>query len=61
MLKELNLKQVEGVSGGHLVVVGIAIGVGGSYVYDSIGGKEGIDNYLANSWASITASINYWF
>jgi hypothetical protein len=39
MLKELNLKQVESVSAGHPVVVGIAIGVGGSYVYDSIGGK----------------------
>ena len=60
-MKEINLINAESVSGGHPVLAGIAIGVGGSYVYDSMGGREGINNYLKNSWASMRASINYWF
>lgn len=54
----LNDKDIEHVSGG--IIPQVLAGVAGAYFYDTVGGKAGIDNYLANAWASTKTSISYW-
>jgi lactobin A/cerein 7B family class IIb bacteriocin len=51
-------KDIEQVSGG--LIPQVLAGIAGAYLYDTVGGKEGIDNYLANAWASTKSSISYW-
>ena len=58
-MKELTNHKLEQVSGGNYLI-GVGFGILGSYVYDSIGGKQGVDNYIENSIASAKSSINYW-
>lgn len=58
-MKELTNHELEQVSGGNYLI-GVGFGILGSYVYDSIGGKEGVDNYIENSIASAKSSINHW-
>lgn len=56
-MKELTAKQVEEVSGGvGQVLAGIGYGILGSYLYDSIGGYEGINAALHSAWR---AGANY--
>ena len=57
-MKELTKHELEQVSGGNYLI-GVGFGILGSYVYDSIGGKQGVDNYIENSIASAKSSINY--
>ncbi|TKB46584.1 hypothetical protein [Thalassotalea mangrovi] len=42
-MNELTLTELEQVSGGNPVLIGIGIGVGANYVYDSVGGMDGIN------------------
>ncbi|QDO99923.1 hypothetical protein [Thalassotalea sp. PS06] len=56
-MEELNLLDAEQVSGGNPVLIGVGIGVGANYVYDTLGGKEGIDSaaeavveYFKEAW-----------
>ena len=58
-MKELTNHEVKHVSGGNYLI-GVGFGILGSYVYDSIGGKQGVDNYIENSVASARSSIKYW-
>ena len=56
-----NLKDTEivEVSGGN-TLISVGVGVIGAYAYDSIGGKEGLDNYLTNSYESAKSSFRHW-
>lgn len=46
-IRELNTQEIEAVNAGWLQYVGaLFTGLGGSYAYDSMGGKEGIDGFL---------------
>ncbi|WP_395344193.1 hypothetical protein PN836_005275 [Ningiella sp. W23] len=58
-MQNLNTDEMASVSGGHPLVT-IGYGVAGAYVYEAIGGKEGIDSYLDKSTASARASYRYW-
>ena len=58
-MKELTKHELAQVSGGNYLI-GLGFGILGSYVYDSIGGKQGVDSYLESSVASARTSINYW-
>lgn len=59
-MEEITQKEQITVNGGGIPVA-IAVGVAGSYVYDSIGGKPAIDRYLNNSWEATKASFRYWY
>ncbi|BFT30834.1 hypothetical protein D210916BOD24_20100 [Alteromonas sp. D210916BOD_24] len=56
-----NLKNTEivEVSGGN-PLLSVGVGVIGTYAYESVGGKEGIDTYLTNSYESAKSSIRHW-
>ena len=58
-MKELTKHELEQVSGGNYLI-GVGFGILGSYVYDSFGAKQCVDNYIENSIASAKSSINYW-
>lgn len=56
-MKELNISEVQEVSGGvHPQVVGLAFGLLGSYIYDSLGGLQGINNGISRV---VSAAMNY--
>ena len=57
-MQTLMANEVEDVSGG--VIPAILAGIAGAYIYDAVGGKEGIDEYVEKSVASASASIEYW-
>jgi len=59
IMRELNVNEIEKVSGGFWQFVVGAIA--GPYIYDSIGGKEGIDSYLQKSYLSARAAVKSWF
>lgn len=59
-MQTINSEQVSAVSGGNPILGAVALGIGSSYLYESMGGKAGIDNYFANSWASASSSVKYW-
>ncbi|MFC3120474.1 hypothetical protein [Agaribacter flavus] len=42
----LNKNEAKEVNGGNPLAIGIGIGIGANYAYDSLGGKEGIDNAI---------------
>ena len=58
-MQTLMANEVEEVSGG--VIPAILAGIAGAYIYDAMGGKEGIDEYIEKSVASASASIEYWY
>ncbi len=58
-MQTLNQEELEHVSGG--LVPAILAGIAGAYIYEAVGGKEGIDKYLNDSIDSAKASINHWF
>ena len=43
-MQTLMANEVEEVSGG--VIPAILAGIAGAYIYDAVGGKEGIDEYV---------------
>ena len=57
-MRELKEDEVQTVSGA--VLPALALGLVGAYMYDAMGGKEGIDRYFRNRWDSAKSSINYW-
>lgn len=67
-MRELITEEVNEVSGGYYFVWGAAKTLGGaiagSYAYQALGGKEGIDQslnrYFTNGWASTKSSYRYW-
>lgn len=58
-MQTLMENEVEEVSGG--IIPAILAGIAGAYIYDAVGGKEGIDEYVEKSVASANASIEYWY
>lgn len=59
-MRQLENTTLEHVSGGNPLIVGVGIGIGSNYLYEAVGGKEGIDTYFSNSWSSMRASARYW-
>ncbi|WP_414828616.1 hypothetical protein [Alteromonas sp. H39] len=59
-MKEIMCREQMQVTGGGIPAA-IVVGVAGSYVYESIGGKPAIDRYFSNSWAATKASFRYWY
>ncbi|WP_394175234.1 hypothetical protein [Thalassotalea litorea] len=56
-MNKLTITEVEHVSGGNPYLVGVGIGMVANYVYESVGGKAGIDagfsavgDYLVEAW-----------
>jgi len=46
-MRELNTEELSTVSAGvNPLLLGVGAGIVGNYIYDSIGGKEGIDNFF---------------
>lgn len=58
-MRTLTTIETNEVAGG--ILPGILLGVAGAYVYDSIGGKEGIDRYLSDSFEAFSSSVEYWY
>ena len=58
-MEELSISETNMVSGGNPLVA-VGLGNGGSYLYDSLGGKEGIDEHLEKGWESFKSSARYW-
>ncbi|MCW8126875.1 class IIb bacteriocin, lactobin A/cerein 7B family [Microbulbifer halophilus] len=59
-MKELTTQEVEQVNAGVWnYVAGAAAGIGGSYVYDSIGGKAGIDSFMSGFSSAQGAGAGY--
>lgn len=58
-MKELSISETHRVSGGNLAAA-IGVGVGASYVFEALGGKEGIDEHFEKGWASMKSSARYW-
>ncbi|WDE05270.1 hypothetical protein SG34_028940 [Thalassomonas viridans] len=50
MIKELDIKDVEKVSGGNPFALGVAGGIVGNYIYESMGGAEGINSFFSTAW-----------
>lgn len=51
-MKTLSSSELNNISGGNPLFWGVA----GAYAYDAMGGYDGINNYLNNSWSSMKAS-----
>lgn len=47
-MRELSTDEIPEVAGGGLVSLAVTLGVGlaANYVYEAIGGREGIDNFF---------------
>ncbi len=58
-MQTLSHEDIKQVSGG--LVPAILAGIAGAYIYEAVGGKEGIDKYLNDSIESAKSSIDYWF
>jgi hypothetical protein len=39
----------------------VAVAIAGPYIYESIGGKAGIDSFLQKSYLSARAAVKSWF
>ncbi|WP_141398508.1 MULTISPECIES: class IIb bacteriocin, lactobin A/cerein 7B family [Microbulbifer] len=65
-MQELNLNEIESVNGGfYQYVASFVVGLAGSYAYDAVGGKSGIDSFLsdfssANSDSSLYTAGQTW-
>jgi hypothetical protein len=57
-MRELSVNEVQEVNGG---VPAIIVGMLGAYIYESVGGAQGINTYLENSRASFSSAWNYHF
>ena len=57
-MRQLSNSEIHSVTGGNPAALGV--GILGAYIYESVGGKEGIDNYFENSYASARGSFRYW-
>ena len=57
-MQELSLNEIEGISGGWVApfLVGTFVS---PYMYDAVGGLNGINNYINKSWISMQSSVNY--
>jgi hypothetical protein len=60
-MRELTTSEIKITNGGNPLLIGIGIGIGANYVYDSMGGAAGINSYLSQSYASASASASYNF
>ena len=56
----LNEQELSIVSGSGGMISTLALGVGSTYIYESIGGKETINTYIENSFSSAGSSYRYW-
>ena len=57
-MRELKVNEIKEVNGGFWQFVAAAIA--GPYIYDSIGGKAGLDSYLQKSYLSASAAVKSW-
>lgn len=48
-IRELSLNEIEEVTGGNVVVVGVAASFLGAYLYDAAGGYDGINESINNA------------
>ncbi|CAH1521472.1 conserved hypothetical protein [Vibrio owensii] len=55
-MEVLNIVEMEEVSGGLPPAVGVAVnvaaGIAGAYIYDALGGKQGIDSAASSGWST---------
>ncbi len=58
-MRELNVNEIEKVNGGG--IKGLGWGGLGAYLYESVGGRDGINNHLTKSWDSASASARYYY
>ena len=52
-MKNINVNEIQEVSGGHPVALGIIGGIAGNYIYDSIGGMDGINSAFSSLGAGL--------
>ena len=56
-MNELSKDDIEAVYGGNPVLLGVIGGIAGNYLYDAMGGREGINSAVSHLAGVITDSV----
>lgn len=57
-MRDLSSSEIGATGGGTNPLIAVGLGIAGAYIYDTIGGKEGIDSAISTTASTAASGAN---